>query len=317
MTTPTPPGWLTAVVGPVHGAAPIRWGFTNESWAATTAEGRRLVVTRLADPRSAARLLARGPAVVARLAAAGIPSPLPIAELSDPGRSVVVSDFLAGASGMASMTDAAGAALVGRALGDAWSALQAVDPSGLGLDDRWSRPGDLAAAALEQLEAITGSLDGGPAGDQAVARMRAGLASLPGLLAGRAIGFVHGDLVPANVLLADGRLAALLDLETVRVGVGLLDAAWFRWIVRYHHPSLEPPAWTAFVAASGLDGADATMDAILEILPVARILEILSDAGLGPAARSRWQEQLRVATEAIFEPADATVPLRGKSRPRE
>ena len=125
------------------------------------------------------------------------------------------------------------------------------------------------------------------------------LAELPTLLTDRLPGFVHGDLVPANLLIADGTLAALLDLEAVRIGEPLLDAAWFRWIVLYHHPAIEPAVWSAFVASSGLDLDTAGVAALLEILPVVRILEILARPALGVGARSRWIEQLRACVGGL------------------
>jgi Ser/Thr protein kinase RdoA (MazF antagonist) len=294
MTEPAVPEWVIAVVGAVRDAVPIRWGFTNESWAVTTAGGRRLVVTRLADPGSAPILIDRGPAVAARLAAAGIASPVPIAELSDRVRSVVTSAFLDGVPGMELMSDATGAALVGRVLGGAWLALRRVDPSGLDLDDAWSRPAALADAGLRWLEATGDALDA-----EAAARARGRIAGLPSLGGAWEAGFVHGDLVPANVLLDGETLGALLDLETVRVGPRLLDAAWFRWIVRYHHPALEPRAWAGFVAVSGLRADDTMTGALLDILPVVRILEILAGDGMGGAARARWVEQLRAGVDAL------------------
>jgi aminoglycoside phosphotransferase (APT) family kinase protein len=113
---------------------------------------------------------------------------------------------------------------------------------------------------------------------------------------------VHGDLVPANLLLRDGA-NVLLDLEAARIGDPLLDAAWFRWIVAYHHPELVPAAWAAFAGAAGIATSDATVRALLDAYPVLRILEILAGPGVGPSARGRWLRQLE---QGVGMPAAAT-----------
>ncbi len=287
------PDWVAETVGSVSDAERLRAGFTNESWAVATADGRRLVVTRMTDPGAAGLLLDRAPTLTARLVDAGIASPIPIPERSDRSRNVVTSAFVNGAPGMDLMPDDVGAALVGRIVGAAWLALEAVDASGLGLDDLWARPSELARAALAWLEPVSVSL-----GPRAATRARARIADLASLLKDRPTGFVHGDLVPANVLILDGAFASLTDLETVRIGERLLDAAWFRWIVRYHHPAIEPAAWAGFVAASQLDTDDDVVSALLDVLPVIRILEILAGPAPG-AARARWMELLRAGVEGL------------------
>jgi Ser/Thr protein kinase RdoA (MazF antagonist) len=283
-----PPTWVTKAVGSVREAERIRWGFTNESWRVTTKHGRSLVVTRMADQAAAKKAVEHGPAIGAALALVGISIPVPVPEPSAPEQAAIVSAFIPGRSGMELMGDPEGAASVGRVIGEAWLALGRVETAGLDLDDLWARPNDLAAVVQASLQALD------PTMDPAVAHEISGrIEELPQLLAGRPSGFVHGDLVPANVLVDDGGLAALLDLETVRVGERLLDAAWFRWIVRYHHPDVARPAWRGFAEAGGLNDLDPTAGPLLEILPIVRILEILSKPTLGAGPRERWLDQLR------------------------
>jgi Ser/Thr protein kinase RdoA (MazF antagonist) len=284
-----PPTWVTEAVGSVQGAQRIRWGFTNESWRVTTNGRRVLVVTRMADPGAARLVVQRGPAISAALAGVGIAVPIPILEGSAPGRAVVVSAFVPGRSGMELIGDAQAAVSLGRVVGETWLALSRVDTAGLDLDDLWARPNDLAAAAGRWLDTA------GPSMAPATARqVSLQIEELPLLLAGRPSSFVHGDLVPANVLIDDEELAALLDVETVRLGERLLDAAWFRWIVRYHHPDVERAAWRGFASASGVDETDPIVGPLLETLPAVRILEVLGQSTLGAAARQRWLDQLRV-----------------------
>ena len=265
----------------------IPWGFTNESWRVITAGGRELVVTRMVEPDAARVVVQHGRAIAVALAEVGVAVPAPIHEASVPERAVVVSAFIPGRSGMELIGNRQGAGRVGRIAGEAWLALGRARSAELGLGDLWARPSDLVAAATQWLAPAGRSLD-----PTAAADLTRRIAELPRLLAGRCPGLVHADLVPANILVEDDKLAALLDLETMRVGERLLDAAWFRWIVRYHHPDVEPDAWGGFVRGSGLDAADPTVGSLLDVLPIVRILEILGRP-LGAAARGRWLDQLR------------------------
>lgn len=288
------PAWVvSALGGGISGAAHLAWGFTNESWVATARDGRRLVVTRLADPAAAAPLRARTVLARPRLAAVGLPVPA-VMEASGawtiPGvaeRQIVVSEFVEGRPGPEVLSEPGGPALVGRLLGEAWRRLADVDPSGLGLSARWAFPDDLASSAAAWAVASIPRLS-----RRERARLEAGLADLPSLLAGRATGLVHGDLVPANILVRGRDLAAILDLEAMRIADPLLDAGWFDWIVWFHHPADEPAAWEAFSEAGGIGERDKGAMALVALLPAIRLLEILADPALEAPARGRWLEQL-------------------------
>ena len=282
------PAWVGHVLG--HGVTDLRrlaWGFTNETWAGTTTDGERLVATRMAATGSAHAIIARGPAIAGRLAAAGIETPIPLAGRSDGATGVVVARWLDGTPGIELMHTTGGAAEVGRALGSAWRRLAKMDPSDLELDELWAHPGILSRAARRWLGDVEADL---PSSAVEVARWRLG--QLEPLLARRRRAMVHGDLVPANVLVRDGAGAALLDLEAVRMGEPLLDAAWFAWIVRFHHPVVSHIAWASFAAAAAIDASESVIAALLEILPTVRILEIVAALAPGPA-RARWLDQLR------------------------
>jgi aminoglycoside phosphotransferase (APT) family kinase protein len=217
---------------------------------------------------------------------------VPIPERSDAERGVIVAAWLDGTPGMVRLGEPDGAWAVGRAAGATWLRLADVKPAGLDLDDLWARPSALAAAAREWLSIAREDL--GPAHTLAAARHLDDLgASKPD----RAPRLVHGDLVPANLLLREGRPAVVLDLETVRLGDPLFDAAWFSWIVRYHHPTVWPQAWCAFAESAGLSDLDDAGQVALVALPMARILEIVADPGLERPARDRWLAQLRALTE--------------------
>jgi aminoglycoside phosphotransferase (APT) family kinase protein len=280
------PEWVTAALGQdLSDARLVPWGFANETWAATPPDGIRRAVTRMASPAVAAEIICRGPEVARRLASVGLEIPVPIASHSHAEQGVVVSAWIEGAPGIARLGEPGGPEAVGRALGDAWRRLGEVDPSGLGLDDRWARPLDLRDVARGWLDGLRHELAAAVA-----TAVEVRLDELA-LYSGR-VGFVHGDLVPANVLLRDPQPPALLDLEAVRVGERFLDAAWFRWIVRYHHPELEPVAWLAFVKAARIDAGRRAIATLLAALPTVRILEILGDSRLVEQARLRWLQQL-------------------------
>ena len=282
------PAWAVAALGPdCVDLVQLPWGFTNETWAATAPDGVGYVATRMASLEAAAAVIGRGPEIARRLAAAGVPTPVPIAARSSVVAAVVVSERLDGAPAMLRLGDRAGPAVVGRALGWIWRRLATVNVDGLRLDDTWARPGALAEAAATWLELARNDL-----GPSASAGFGGQLGGLERLLRARHPRFVHGDLVPVNVLLREDGPPALLDLEAVRVADPLLDAGWFRWIVGHHHPDAAGSAWSAFVDQTGLDAGDATVAALLDLLPVVRILEILAQPDLRPQARRHWLDQL-------------------------
>ncbi len=291
------PAWVVDALGPAaSGLRRLPWGFTNESWEGTTPEGTRYVATKMRQPRDAAEVIGRGPAIARRLREVGLDTPAPLPGRSVAERGIVVSEWLAGVPAMARLGDADGPAAVGRALGDAWRRLAGVDATGLGLDDLWARPPTLATAAGGWLGLVRPQLSA-----MTAAAVAARIDDLGSWWNEPPPRFVHGDLVPANILLRDLGPPALLDLEAVRIGNPLLDAAWVSWIVRYHHPEAHRAAWAGFLDAAGLEAQDAAGTKALAALPVVRVLEILSDRDLEPAARSRWLDQLAASASL---PAD-------------
>ena len=167
----------------------------------------------------------------------------------DPGWRVAPTNLLAtafvdGDPGATLLGRPGGPVTVGKVFGAAWRAMQTVDPDRLDLPVSWSSGAGLAAAGDRPGRAVA----------QLAAAARPGLirelAVARELLAGRRTGFVHGDFVPVNALVADGRLAGLLDFESAGVAEPLSDSAWFAWIVGYHHPAVAGEAWASFLAAA-------------------------------------------------------------------
>jgi aminoglycoside phosphotransferase (APT) family kinase protein len=272
MTPLRVPAWLAATFadGSIDQAVRLGWGFRNETWRVDLTDGRRLAVTRPADPVAAPAVVTLTLLIQPRLRAAGIPTPTIVDLAAGAPSAVVVTEFVDGTTGAEMLTQPGGPELIGALLGDAWRRFRSVDTAGLPLPDAWATPrplADLSRARLSRSERwLTRE-------EQRLAA--AALDALPDLLAGRRPGFVHGDLVPVNMVVRDGSLAAVLDFEFVRLADPLLDAAWFDQIVAFHHPSEEPAAWRAFVSAAGIDPDDPRTRDLLRSLPLVRLLEIL------------------------------------------
>ena len=287
------PAWVIEALGPdASDLRRVPWGFTNETWAGTAADGVRYAATRMASPATAARVARHGPEIARRMTAVGLEASAPIASRSLPERGVVISTWIDGTPGMTRLGSPGGPEAVGAALGLAWRALGRVEPSGLGVDDAWARPAELATAAQRWLTAAGSTLRASDARKFATRIER-----LPELLEKRPPRFVHGDLVPANVLIRDGSPPALLDFEAARIADSMFDPAWFAWIVGYHHPDVREHAWTAFAEAAGIGAASAAEVDLLALLPAVRILEIVADVDLPPASRARWLDQLGLSVE--------------------
>jgi aminoglycoside phosphotransferase (APT) family kinase protein len=123
---------------------------------------------------------------------------------------------------------------------------------------------------------------------------RAILDRIPGLLAGSPV-VAHGDLAPVNLLVEGERLAGILDLERLRLAPPLFDAAWFRLLVRHHHPERWPDAGPPLLAALGLPD-DAATAATLDDLAVLACLEMLAALPRRSPGRLAWAARARERT---------------------
>jgi aminoglycoside phosphotransferase (APT) family kinase protein len=199
-----------------------------------------------------------------------------------------VMSYMAGESGDALLATPAGAARLGGLAGGAVRALAAVAALELGrsLPRTWADPDRLAAAAAGWLR------EAGPVLDAAsVESVRVVLDRVPGLLAGPPV-VAHGDLAPVNLLVSGERLAGILDLERLRLAPPLFDAAWFRLLVRHHHPERWPDAGPPFLAALGLS-EDTVTDAAMDDLAVLACLEMLAALPRRSPGRVAWAAHAR------------------------
>ena len=200
----------------------------------------------------------------------------------------------------------ASAALVGAAIGRVAREIASVPTAGLHLPRTWGDPARLGAAARRWLD------EAGPSvGAVAARRIRDVIERLPDGFAGVRSVFAHGDLAPVNVLIRDGAVVALFDLERARLAHRLFDAAWWSWIVRYHHPTRWPAADGAFLSAAGIEPNAGTL-AQLNMLAVIQCLEMLAATPQGrPRTRREWADRI---VHVLDWGLDGSPPLAGAGR---
>jgi aminoglycoside phosphotransferase (APT) family kinase protein len=223
-----------------------------------------------------------------RSAAPGLPVPEVLGGDARADPPFVLTSRLAGEPGDALLATPAGAARLGRVAGGAAAALAAVPPavSGRSLSRTWSDPDRLAAAAAGWLR------EAGPLLDQSASEaVRAALDRIPVLLATPPV-VAHGDLAPVNLLVDGERITGILDLERLRLAPPLFDAAWFRLLVRHHHPERWPDAGPPFLAALGVSDSGATATA-MDDLAVLACLEMLTALPRRSPGRVAWAARAR------------------------
>jgi aminoglycoside phosphotransferase (APT) family kinase protein len=285
---------LAVLVGArVIGAERPAWGFANRTTIVTLLDGRRWVVHELQDPIGGRAVAGRARLIADRLNAAGVPVPeVVIAKPTGPNP-LLVTGFVAGQLGPTLLGTDREAAALGQMMGAAHRQLASIDVMGLRLPTTWGRPGTLAAVSHRRLHRVAHRLD------------RPTLAVVEGVIEDHAArplsgspAFAHGDFAPANVIVSQGRLAALIDFEYARLADPLFDAATFHWLTFHFHSSRAEAAWAAFVSAAGLAPAvqGQPLGEVLGRLRLLRILELVEVAGRrGPAMRDRWLSLLTAA----------------------
>ena len=256
-----------------------------------TLEGGRRVVHQEAAPTVAGRGGIASRIRYTRALWSALPR-LPVPEILDGDTRAdppfVVTSFIQGEPGDALLATPAGAARLGRLAGDAAAALAAVPPAAIGrsLPRMWADPDRLAVAAAAWLREAAPVLH--PPEAEAV---RALLDRIPGLLAGPPV-IAHGDLAPVNLLVEGEQLAGIVDLERLRLAPAHFDAAWFRLLVRHHHPERWPDAGPPLLAALGLPDDEATA-VTLDDLAVLGCLEMLATLPRRAPGRIAWAARAR------------------------
>jgi aminoglycoside phosphotransferase (APT) family kinase protein len=261
---------LSAIVGaPVVAAERCGWGFENLTAIVTLGDGGRLVVQRILSRATAAHKLRLGQVLPERLAAVGIRTPRQIAADPDASPPFAVREYLPDEAAASRMGTVAGAVSIARAMGELLPRLARVAAEGAGLDTAWASPARLAKQARAQIERQRDLLD-----DTAVAALEETIADLPARFADRPAQFAHGDFCPVNALVAGDRVTGLLDLEFARVADPLFDAAWWGWVVRYHHAERWVHAWPELLTAGGIPN-DAETSRRVRAIQRLRCLEMI------------------------------------------
>jgi aminoglycoside phosphotransferase (APT) family kinase protein len=88
-------------------------------------------------------------------------------------------------------------------------------------------------------------------------------------------------------------VVGLLDVDYARVADPLLDAAWWGWVVRYHHPKRWIVAWPELLRTTGIS-VDQAMMGRVRVLQRLRCLEAVDDARrAGADAAVMWARRLQ------------------------
>ncbi len=285
---------LAALVGNrVIGAERPAWGFANRTTIVTLLDGRRWVVQELQDPVAGRAVAARARPLANRLTAAGVPVPAVIIAEPAGRKPLLVTAFVGGQLGPTLLGTDREAATLGDLMGAAHRQLASIDVIGLRLPTTWARSETLAAVSRRRLLRVANRLD-----RQTLAAVERVIEDHAGRPLSGPPGFAHGDFAPANVIVSQGRLAALIDFEYARLADPLFDAATFHWLTFHFHPARAEAAWAAFVAAAGLAPAvqGQPLGEVLGRLRLLRILELVEVAGRrAPAMRDRWLSLLAAA----------------------
>lgn len=279
---------LGAIVGaPIAAVEHCAWGFENRTDIVTLHHGRRLVVQRITNRSLAQQKVRLARLLPERLTAVGVRAPRVIAADAAADPPYVVREYLAGVPGSTQMDSDADALKLAVEMGAILRRLASVPTAGVALHTGWSDPARMAQQASRQLERCHTLFD------MATSRtLTAIIDSVATHFAGRPRQFAHGDFCPINTLVEDGHVVALLDLEFARLADPLFDAAWWGWVVRYHHPARWVVAWPRFLDAAGIVADAATLERI-GILQRLRCLEALDYSRMvDPARATLWLRHL-------------------------
>jgi aminoglycoside phosphotransferase (APT) family kinase protein len=318
MATNTELEVLSVLVGAqVIAAERASWGFENRTDIASLADGRKLVIQRLARRAQASRSLRLAHVLPNRLARIGIRLPRQLAADAAADPPYAVREYLSGTTAATFMGKVAGAVAVASAMGALLPQLQSASVAGLRLPSAWADPSRLERQARAQLRRCREMFD-----QATFHELAATIDEVGERFAGRPACFAHGDFCPVNALVevddqqpttndrrpttADEaidpqpptsnaqllRVVGLLDVDYARVADPLFDAAWWGWVVRYHHQERWIAAWPMLLRAAGITLDQGTLGRV-RVLQRLRCLEAADDARrAGVDAAAMWARRL-------------------------
>jgi aminoglycoside phosphotransferase (APT) family kinase protein len=277
------------------------WGFEHATFIVDLDDGRRVVLQQVRRPRLAVRRLANAMTVPPVLRAAGLQAPDILDHALDHDPPYIVRSYITGVTANTLLPDDATAPAVAHGMGAALTRMAGIDVSDSDLDHTWADPLRLASSARRWLTAVGGGLSD-------PTRVAAVIDGLPRAFAGRTAGFAHGDFCPVNGIVVGTQLVGMIDVDYSRVADPLFDAAWWSWVVGFHHPVRFQRLWPTFCAAAGITDDDGTR-ARLAQLQVLYLLERLALAHEHePAASAEWCERLERTLTRLTR-ADGSVQL--------
>jgi aminoglycoside phosphotransferase (APT) family kinase protein len=269
-------------------ARQLSWGFRHETWVVETIDGRALVVQRRVDGSDPTD--PRFQAVRGAVRAAGLPVPEPVRVALEGTDVVVALPFVEGVVAAELLVGDGDPELVGRLCGEVAARLGTVGSAGLSLSRTWASADDLRAAARGWMESLP---DAVPAGTRK--RLLVDVDRVALEVETATPRFAHGDLAPVNLLVRDGRIVAVLDLDRARLAHPLYDAAWFAWVVSFHHADVAEASWSAYARAVGMD---ARSPATFTWLWPLQLVERLSEAR-EEDERTKWVDRLAAARDHV------------------
>ena len=303
---------LREIIGtPVIAAERFSMGFENRTSRVALANGDVRIVQQITNRDLAAHKIRLAQMLPERLAEVGVRAPQ-VLQASTAEPPYIMREFVVGAMGSTLLASEAGAIALATAMGATIPLLAQVRTEGLGLHTAWAVPQRLAAHAERQLARRAMLISAANA-----AALRETIGTLETLFADRPSVFAHGDYCPVNVIVEQARdweLAArsisqgpqppapspqplvLIDFEFARIADPLFDAAWWGWVVRYHHEERWRVAFPQLLAAAGIAN-DAANQARIAAIQRLRLLETLDYyAALAPERGVQWAERLNLTS---------------------
>ncbi|HEU5016334.1 MAG TPA: phosphotransferase [Roseiflexaceae bacterium] len=299
---------LSALVGAsVIAVERCAMGFENRTDLVTLADGQRRIVQRITSRALAPHKIRLAQQLPERLAAVGVRLPRVLAADPHAEPPYLVREYLHGAPANTLLADDASATTLARAMGALLPRLAQVDTAGLGLHRGWADGERLARQSRQHLDRCRPLLDAAT-----LRKLEQTIAAVPELFAGRGGCFAHGDFCPVNALVsAEQRTTSkehnvklrkegftpsaisLIDVEFARVADPLFDAAWWGWVVRYHHPERWRVACPVLLKAAGIKHDDLTIERV-QALQRLRCLETLSYylVTRGADGAAMWMQRL-------------------------
>ena len=286
MDISVPIGMPTHILGvPVSRVERAAWGFEHATFIVDLADARRVVVQQIRRPGLAARRLANALAVPAVLRAAGLLAPDILDHALDHDPPYVVRSYIAGVTANTLLPDDTTAPAVAQGMGAALARMIAVDVPDVDLDQTWADPLRLAPGARRWLTTASDVLPD-------PTRVVTVIDALADTFAGRVARFAHGDFCPVNGIVVGTQLVGMIDVDYSRMADPLFDAAWWSWVVGFHHPARFRRLWPVFCPAAGIidDGATRERLAHLQVLYLLERLALAIDHE--PSASGEWCARL-------------------------